>query len=250
MKKEFVIFVLAVLVISSFANVYAESRTGEGSRSSTMNAADADTNTATIASERCEQIQDMRARMKCRLLQSRAPGGYIAPANAVPEACRELTAAGGNPEDAQGRCIAYYRVIAPCYNEISPVNKRICLMRAAGIANSRLADETEDRAIKARNYIVAVLYNLEERLENMNEAGTITDDVAADGINKIVEIKKMILEGKTRAEIMPKMQELRLWWHTNISPLRTVGDDSSDEDGEDNGENNEDASDGEGDAAQ
>ena len=104
-------------------------------------------------------------------------------------------------------------------------------MRVAGIS-TRLADENEDRAKKARNYIITILYNREEDLENRNEAGEISDELTADGSAKIVEIKRMILEGKTREEIMPAFLELKRWWHQNISQLREVDDEDSADGGE------------------
>lgn len=228
MKKEFVIFVLAVLLISSFGNVYAAGRGGGGDGGDTTNTEGMmrDPAAARVNCDDAITLTTMRARIHCRI-QNRAT--YVAPVDSVPEACRDLRTTEENSEDPQGRCVSYYRLITPCYDADSPQSKRACLMRVAGIS-TRLADESEDRAEKARNYIVAVLYNLEERLEEMNEAGTITDDVAADGIAKIVEIKRMILEGKTRTEIMPKMQEFKRWWHENISPLRDTGNDSDDGD--------------------
>lgn len=238
MKKEFVIFILMILLISTSGNVYAIGRGGGGYDSTARQDAEA-ASAMRIDCEDTATFATMRERIHCRI-QNRA--AYISPVNSVPEACRDLRTATLTPETAQGRCVAYYRVIAPCYNENSPQSKQGCLMRAAGIANSRLSDETENRGQKARDFMIGLFYDLEERLENKNDEGLIDDETTAEGIAKIVEIKRMILEGKTRAEIMPKMQELRIWWHENISPLQVV----------ENANNNveEDDSRGDGEAAQ
>lgn len=241
MKKELAILFFGILLISNFGDVYAIGRGGGGGDDNTNTGERVDAaSAARINCEDAAALPTMRDRIHCRI-QNRAT--YIAPANSVPEACRDLRTATLTPETAQGRCVAYYRVIAPCYD--SP-EKRACLMHAAGIANSRLSDEVENRGQKARDYVIAILYNLEERLENMNEAGAITDDVTAEGVAKIVEIKRMILEGKSRAEIQPKIMELRVWWHENVSPLRVVeNNDNNDADSENSDTDEDDNDDGE-----
>jgi len=218
MNRGFFIFVFSVLVISMFGNAYAIGRGGGGESDATNEGQRvAAVGASAIDCEDSATLPTMRDRIKCRI-QNREI--YIAPTNSVPEACRDLRTPGLSAETSQGRCVAYYRVISSCYNEDSPQSKRGCLMRAAGIANSRLADETENRRQKARDYTIALLYNLEERIENKNKEGLISDETAAEGINKIVEIKRMLLQGESGATIRQKIIELKVWWSTNISPLR------------------------------
>lgn len=230
MKKELAIFVFAVLLISSFGNVYSEG-SSEGGDDDTDTTNGEMRNPDAVTRINCDDtatFATMRARIGCRI-QNRAT--YVAPANAVPEACRDLRTADGDSEDPQGRCVAYYRVIAPCYNEESPQGKRGCLARASGILHSRLLDETENREQKARDFMVALLYDLEEKLEEKNENGEIDDVTAADGIAQIVDIKRMVLEGKSREEIIPKLRELKVWWNKEVSLLRSVEDnDDAEED--------------------
>ena len=71
-----------------------------------------------------------------------------------------------------------------------------------------------------RNYVILLLYNLQEKIEGMQENGNITTDQATSLVTKIVEIKKMILSGAKRSEIVPKMQEFKKEFRLVISSLK------------------------------
>lgn len=93
-------------------------------------------------------------------------------------------------------------------------------MMVANFTQSQLAKEvnmsenkTHSRE-KVRHYMVLVLYNLQERVEKAVEKERLTVDEGAILVNKIVEIKRAILDGAAKTEIRTMLQELREIWRT------------------------------------
>lgn len=113
----------------------------------------------------------------------------------VPEACRALR--------SPTACIALYKNAQQnrCYDKIGTEKDR-CFRMLVGF--SRNSGEEP-----ARNYLILLLYGLEEKIENANEAGAVSDDSAAEIIDLIVDIKQDILNWKKRAEIVIKLNELK-----------------------------------------
>ena len=88
--------------------------------------------------------------------------------------------------------------------------KDFCLKKSAEILKGELKDlSKEERVNKSRNYLILLLYDLQDKIEKANNDGTISDEDASAIINLIVEIKENLLEGKKKAEILPKLRELR-----------------------------------------
>ena len=81
----------------------------------------------------------------------------------------------------------------------------------------KLKDENpSERGAKARDYIVLLLYDLQEKIEGAIESGKVTSEEGALAIDKIVAIKELILQGKSKDEIRPLLVDLR----TTIGTLR------------------------------
>ena len=68
-----------------------------------------------------------------------------------------------------------------------------------------------------RNYVVFLLYELQERIEGYAEEGKITTDQASSLITKIVEIKRMIIAGESRANIEAKIIEFKKEYRVAVS---------------------------------
>ncbi len=152
----------------------------------------------------CENLETARERIKCRLSRGES---YVAPAGNVPEACRRLVSI----EACQG----LYRNLRACYS-LEGRDKDRCFKRVAEFKKANLAEETESREEKARNYVVALLYDLQERIEKMNENGEIGPDEASALIEKIVDLKEAILSGKSRAEVRTLFQDFRQSWKNSF----------------------------------
>ncbi len=152
----------------------------------------------------CEEKETLRERVKCRLENRAALKNYAY--NVVEEACRD-----GRFKE---RCEALYERSAKCYNEDNPVIKKRCFLSEAGINfNSQGTFRAAPDEAK-RNYVVLLLYELQERIEKMQEEGKITTEQATSLVTKIVEIKKMILAGDSREDIVVKMKEFKEEYRT------------------------------------
>ena len=169
----------------------------------------------------CDALETREERIKCRLRVHvvASQKGFEEEESdydrRTPEACRSLR----NPV----ACIALYKRVqaSKCYDIEDGRRKDHCLKRAANITKSDLKTlQKEERIQKSREYLVLLLYELQERIEKAHENGNVSDDDAAAIISLIVEIKQDILEGKRKTEILPKLQELR----NKIREVRSRGE--------------------------
>ena len=231
-KKREIIGILIFLVVFVFAyGVYAAG-TGEGGergnlRNDSINNTfvnDTDTNrpirnetnrTREYQPRDCEVLNKTLDRIRCRIIQG---ANYTAPSDNVPEACRLQN------ETKKGRCVAFYATIRTCY-KLPAKAKDACFRWASGLVKKFSEETQEGRKEKARDYMITLLYDLEERVEKTQEKGKIDADEAASLVDKIVEIKKAILEGKTKAEIKSMLRELKDMWRSYKEKIDSVKDD-------------------------
>ncbi len=158
----------------------------------------------------CDSRSTRLERIKCRIKNKLKENEEIDYEKRVPEACRTLK----NPT----ACIALYKNTKPCF-KLSTKEKDKCFKKAIGFIKTKISEETQDKAQKARQYLVTLLYELEERIEKANEAGKISDEKSAEVIDMIIEIKQDILEEKKKSEIIPKLNQLK----KKIRELRPKG---------------------------
>jgi len=141
----------------------------------------------------CETLDSLRERIKCRI-QERDEGEVYAAGTydetVTPEACRDIK----EPE----RCRLLYNKITSCYEREGKA-KSFCLRATTGVTAAILAGENRNETV-VRDYLVALLYDLQGKAEEAQESGTITEDEAAEVIEQIVNIKKAILDGAGRLE--------------------------------------------------
>ena len=152
----------------------------------------------------CETPNTLRERIKCRFQNkavARAESSIV-----IEEACRGQARA--------EECKQLYRQSKECYEIESAREKKRCFLEKSGVninAGGTFRAAPDDTK---RNYVVLLLYELQERIEEMEETGTLTSDEATDLVTQIVEIKKLILEGKPRSEIVPKIQQFKQDYRT------------------------------------
>jgi len=161
----------------------------------TNTSASAPTSTSTSQKINCEISSRREERVKCRLLNEDNLN-ETDPNARFPEACRGLI-------DKEG-CRSLYISVQECY-DLSGRSKDKCFKRMAGFTNANLNEERSDKVGKAREYIVFLLYDLQEIIEEKIESGGIDLDTAASLVNQIIDIKEDILSGESRKVIGPKM---------------------------------------------
>jgi ribosome-binding protein aMBF1 (putative translation factor) len=148
----------------------------------------------------CDEPENRRERIRCRLKEHRE-GKLNESYDDVPEACRGV--------GSEQSCRVLYRNLQKCYDMEGRL-KDHCFKRVIGFAKANLKDENPgERREKARDYVIALLYDLQERIEEANENGNVSDEDASAIIDLIVEIKQDILNGVTKNELKPKFQDLK-----------------------------------------
>lgn len=158
----------------------------------------------------CEvQADSLKGRIKCRIENKGRL--KISEEESVPESCRPLSGA------SVERCKNFYNKIRPCYTN-DGTGKDKCIKKMIGFARAKLKDENpSEKNQKARDYVVALLYDLQDRVEKLSEEGQITSDEAAELVEKITEIKTKILSDVSKNEIRPLMQELKQKWRVTVN---------------------------------
>lgn len=152
--------------------------------------------------EACENKTDKKERIKCRLQYIKDhKEEFVVPGKGIPEACRSLT--------NKAQCIQLHQLSSKCFEQ-NGKDKNKCFKKLAGFARAKLKDELANKSELSRKYVVLLLYDLQEKLEKAIENEKIDVDKGTEAINKIVEIKEAILAGKSKNEIKPLFQELKI----------------------------------------
>jgi hypothetical protein len=153
--------------------------------------------------EKCEEYENRKERIKCRLDYIKEnKENFEALYNKIPESCRNLDF------ENRGKCVSFYQKSQACY-EKNGIEKNKCFKRIANFAKANLKDEKEGKNQKARDYVILLLYDIQEKVEEAIKNQKIDAEKGSDIINKITEIKEDILSGKTKNEIKPKFAELK-----------------------------------------
>jgi hypothetical protein len=164
MKKIIIVLIFAVL-FSGF--VYAKGGSSGGSV------------TRDIPKQPdCESFKTMTERIECRL-------EYGQQYKTTPEPCRPLT--------SQQRCIDAYKDSQQCY-DMKGTAKDKCFKEVAGFTEITVEKEVQMDESNVRYYIVLLLYDLEERVEEAVEDSLMSEAQGALLISEIVDVKKMVLQ--------------------------------------------------------
>ncbi|MEK6894649.1 MAG: hypothetical protein AABX10_04250 [Nanoarchaeota archaeon] len=200
-KRVFASSIITLIILSTLA-----SSAGSSSGNAQVNS-NATANTASVIT--CENTLTLRERIKCRI-----ENPSVAQREAyesVEEACR------GHANATISACENLYRNSARCYNEENSIDRKKCFLEESGVninaGGTFRATPTESK----RNYVVLLLYELQERIEGYAEEGKITTDQASSLITKIVEIKRMIIAGESRANIEAKIIEFKKEYRVAVS---------------------------------
>ncbi|MAH06935.1 hypothetical protein CMI38_01645 [Candidatus Pacearchaeota archaeon] len=164
-----------------------------------------DVNSDEVIEIECEDPGNRRDRIKCRLdYVKENKKDYVAPKDSVPEACRNL-----ENNEREG-CRVIYKKADQCYGKDGK-GKNKCFKRVANFANAELKDEKPNvRDGKAREYVVLLLYDIQEKIEHAIENGRVESGKGAEIIDTIVVIKELILKGEKKEVVKPLMRDLRV----------------------------------------
>lgn len=188
MKRVYGLSLIALLLLSSFV-------IAAGSSTRTVNNTPSNVN----QSATCEGLTSLRERIQCRI--DNPSIAAMEAYNAIEEACRN--------NDRVEVCQELYERSEKCYYMNDSASKKRCFLIESGIninAGGTFRAAPDDQK---RNYVVLLLYELQERIEDAEKENKITSDQASDLIAQIVEIKKMILNKEPRASIVIKINKLK-----------------------------------------
>lgn len=164
-------------------------------------------NTQSITTTSCEDKSTIKDRIKCRFENPSV--AYKEAYQAVEEACRD--------DRYKEKCERLYKASSYCYNEDNISERKKCFLKESGISINSQGTFRAAPDDSKRNYVVLLLYELQERIEDMQSEGKITVDQATSLIEKIVGIKKMILAKEPRSEIVIKINEFKQEYKTVMS---------------------------------
>lgn len=155
-----------------------------------------------VAPPDCESFDSLRERIQCRLENGQAE-------ETVPEPCRVVA--------KQEQCTAYYRTAVSCY-EKQGMAKDKCLKQKAGFVKKSVREQLKGNENKwpVELYVVALLYDLEEKIEDAVDDKKLS---AADGakiIEDIVEVKILVLNGEPVFRVKSAVQGLRTNWPEGV----------------------------------
>jgi len=123
--------------------------------------------------ENCEDKSVLAERLQCRLEKQSSTD--------IPEACLDLT--------IQDKCMDFYDAAAYCY-DLPNKDKDTCFRKESGYG----VDKTNTQA--QRFYINALLYELEEYVEDDFDAGRLSAKEASVLIADIITMKRALLSGQ------------------------------------------------------
>lgn len=147
----------------------------------------------------CESYSTVQERVKCRLM-------YGETSYSIPEPCRGL------PNEKA--CAQLYTDVTPCYSR-SGAEKDKCLKQIAGFSSAALSSESSKPAV--RNYILFLLYDLQDRVEMAYADNRISADQASVIIDSIVSAKYAVNRGQSSQDIKSKVAVVKQKYNLVIS---------------------------------
>jgi len=175
------LFVILVMLIAMAGPIYAAGSSAGGSTSSPSQPATV--MNVTTQNPDCESYGTVKDRVQCRLL-------YGETQYSIPEPCRGL--------DNEQSCAQLYKDVTPCYSSTG-TDKDQCLKQTAGFAAKNVDNEQNTTAI--RNYVLFLLYDLQDRVETAYANQQVNADQASDIISSIVDAKYTVTRGQPVSDI-------------------------------------------------
>ncbi|MEK6937356.1 MAG: hypothetical protein AABW58_04775, partial [Nanoarchaeota archaeon] len=140
----------------------------------------------------CNDRETRFERINCRLQK---PSHEI---NTIEESCRVFS----DPANCQNS----YRKVLPCYDIKGP-EKNKCFKKFAFENENAVVNSQNKQQI--RNYMVYLLYDIQEKVEEAFEENKISSQEAAVVIDLIIKIKQDLFIKKSKTEIKPEIEDLK-----------------------------------------
>lgn len=196
MKRHLIIIIITILLLSSIS--YAKGGTSGGSVIKPK--VEEPINTTQATTPDCESFSKTKERVKCRL-------EFGQQKETTPEPCRVLSVA--------ATCVKYYRDSVPCY-EKNGKEKDKCFKDVLQFSKKSIKQQAKFDTKPLQSYMLLVLYDLEERIEDAVDDKELSTDEGAALITDIINIKIKVLERKPASEIKKDIQDLKNKWPSEI----------------------------------
>ena len=148
----------------------------------------------------CESFATIKERVACSL-------EFGQEKETTPEPCRVLPVA--------ATCVKYYRDSVPCY-EKDGKEKDKCFKDVLQFSKKSVKQQAKFDTRPLQSYMLLVLYDLEERVEEAVEDKELSVEDGAALITDIINLKIKVLERKPAAEIKAGLQKLKNKWPSEI----------------------------------
>ena len=148
----------------------------------------------------CESFATIKERIACRL-------EFGQEKETTPEPCRVLPVA--------ATCVKYYRDSVPCY-EKDGKEKDKCFKDVLQFSKKSVKQQAKFDTRPLQSYMLLVLYDLEERVEEAVEDKELSVEDGAALITDIINLKIKVLERKPATEIRADLQTLKNKWPSEI----------------------------------
>lgn len=184
--------------------------------------------------QRCDHLQcgnkeNLRERIRCRL--NLAPAGISRELEIqyLPEECRVLS-----NQDEKKECSSLYLSYRPCWSKRIGEERFSCARNVLNLGSSLQSeiDSCNREQSTQRESCISILrqktysmikfrmYDLEERVEEMAEAGLVDLETTADFVALIVEKKLEFNSATTTDERKKAILDVRAAWHEIISQVK------------------------------
>lgn len=172
----------------------------------------------------CNDIDDLKERIKCRLQKDEAELKEELAAIYMPEECRAMAAGAG-----QDDCVSRYKSLKPCWTEDPGAERIACVKEKLGIDKlMKAADYCKDKADvcqaeykeKVYHLITFRFYDAEERVEEWYEEGKLSLDDTVDFIAVVVDSKVNFNKAKTKAERVAVIKNIQSEWEKVVAKVK------------------------------
>lgn len=172
----------------------------------------------------CNDLEDLKERIKCRLQKNEAELKEELAAIYMPEECRAMEAGVG-----QGDCVSRYKSLKPCWTEDPGAERIACVKEKLGIDKlMKAADYCKDKADvcqaeykeKVYHLITFRFYDAEERVEEWYEEGKLSLEDTVDFIAVVVESKVNFNKAKTKAERVAVIKNIQSEWEKVVAKVK------------------------------
>ncbi len=133
----------------------------------------------------CNELEELEDRLSCRF-----ENGATAE---VPEACEGL--------ELESECVSFYEEADFCYSGTAD-QKDACFQQLSGY-------DQDNSDMNTRWYIVALLYEIQEYVEDDYDSGVLKTRKAAEWIADIIEMKRAVLSGEDLEQVAVDLEVYR-----------------------------------------